>query len=192
MLRPTRIALAAGLALTLAAAAGCAATMRQPGAPDGARELARASASIAGKGGITGNATLIEFENDTGRALRVIIDVKGDPAVLTPGLHGVHFHETGECGANFVAAGGHFDPGPHGESAIDKNHPWHMGDLPNLTVDDRGHGKLDAVITSATISDGPLTLFDADGSAIIIHEQEDKRTAKAAGGARIACGVLRR
>ena len=179
--------------LLVAGAAGCAAMKQQmKGAPDGAKEIARATADISGQGGIQGTLTLIEFENDTGTAVRVIVDVKGDPSVLTPGKHGLHFHENGTCEPTFAAAGGHFDPGPHGVSSVEKNHPWHLGDLPNLMVDARGHGTLDAVTSSVTVTPGPRTLFDANGSAVIIHAEEDQHTGQKAGGGRIACGVIRK
>lgn len=185
-----------GLALAgllVAAAAGCAAMKaHEHGAPEGGEVIARATADIAGTGGIKGTAELIEFRNDTGTAVRIIVDVQGDPKVLTPGLHGLHVHETGECAPSFAAAGGHFDPGPFGQSSVEKNHPWHMGDMPNLEVDASGHGTLDAVTTGVTLSPGPRSVFDADGSAIIIHAEEDRHTGKQAGGGRLACGVIRK
>ena len=43
--------------------------------------------------------------------------------------------------ANFTSAGGHFDPGPNGNTDPDANHPYHMGDLPNMEVDANGNGE---------------------------------------------------
>ena len=70
-----------------------------------------------------------------------------------------------------------------------------MGDLPNLTVGADGKGQLDATTTRVTISDGPLTLVDADGSAIIIHGNPDQGVtgeskSGVSGGPRVACGVI--
>ena len=178
--------------------AGCYAMMGHEGmgdVPPGASETARATATIAGKG-ISGKATLIEFDAGTGRYVHVIVKVKGDPAALTAGKHGCHLHAVGDCSAaNFPSAGGHFDPGPAGNTDPDVNHPYHMGDLPNLVVDEQGNGTLDAFTSRVTISDGPLSLFDADGSAIIIHKNPDggapgPAKSGVSGGPRLACGVI--
>jgi len=72
-----------------------------------------------------------------------------------------------------------------------------MGDIPNLTAGDDGKGTLRAMTTRVTISDGPLSLFDADGSAIIIHGNPDQLItgepkSGVSGGPRVACGVLRK
>jgi superoxide dismutase, Cu-Zn family len=161
------------------------------------RERMRARAEIRGEK-VTGEAEFVEMEHEGGqRVLHLTIRVKGDPAVLKPGLHGVHLHQTGVCEAPFTSAGGHFDPGPAANNDPDANHPYHMGDLPNIRIGADGTGTLRAVTTRATLSDGPLTLFDADGSAIIIHGNEDKMITGApksgvSGGPRAACGVVRR
>jgi Cu-Zn family superoxide dismutase len=49
--------------------------------------------------------------------------------------------------------------------------------------------------TRVTLSAGPLSVFDSDGTAIIVHGNEDKGTTGApksgvSGGPRVACGVL--
>lgn len=191
---PMPLKLAAAAAMTVAAF-GCAHMMHQHGGiPDGAVEVTRAHADIAGNG-ITGTATLIEYQRETGKVVRVIVDIKGDPTVLTPGRHGVHLHATGDCTPPFTSAGGHFDPGPAANPDPDVNHPFHMGDLPNLEVNNQGEGHLDALTTRVTLSDGPLTVFDTDGTAIIIHKNPDQGISGApksgvSGGPRLACGVV--
>jgi superoxide dismutase, Cu-Zn family len=116
---------------------------------------------------------------------------------LKPGLHGVHLHAVGQCSPDFDAAGGHFDPGPAGNTDPDANHPFHMGDIPNLTVGSNGEGTMRQITSRVTLSDGPLSLFDGDGAAIIIHENEDRGITGApksgvgvSGGPRVACGVI--
>ena len=115
---------------------------------------------------------------------------------LAPGAHGFHLHEVGKCEApGFTTAGGHFDPGPQGLSDPDANHPYHMGDLPNLVADAQGRATLKATTTRVTLSPGKLSLFDADGTAIIIHGNPDQGETGASksgvsGGPRIACGVV--
>jgi superoxide dismutase, Cu-Zn family len=114
---------------------------------------------------------------------------------LTPGLHGMHIHENGICEPPaYATAGGHFDPGPFGSSTpVDANHPFHMGDLPNLAVNQAGVGHLNAETSRITLSPGPISLFDANGSALIVHLNRDlglTGVTGASGGPRIACGVI--
>jgi Cu-Zn family superoxide dismutase len=134
----------------------------------------------------------VETSYDTGREVTIAVSVKG----LKPGLHGVHLHAVGKCEPpGFTAAGGHFDPGPAGNTDPDANHPYHMGDIPNLRVGADGSGTLHARTTRVTLSDGPLSLFDADGSAVIVHANEDQGItgepkSGVSGGPRLACGVI--
>ena len=171
-------AMVTGAALALAGAA----VLAQGGA--------KATADLKGDG-ITGKVELVERKVGTG----VVVDVTVSASGLKPGLHGVHLHAVGKCEPDFAAAGGHFDPGPAGNTDPDANHPFHMGDIPNLEVGSDGKGTLKAVTTRVTLSPGPLSLFDADGTAIIIHGNEDKGVtgepkSGVSGGPRVACGVF--
>ena len=152
---------------------------------------------------VTGTATLVEQVSPEGvKEVQVTVRVTG----LADGKHAVHVHEVGKC-APCGDAGGHHDPGPYGQPrpdtasdavpAPDVNHPFHMGDLVNLDV---RHGVGEFVHTSNrfTLSPGRLSLFDADGSSIIVHAQPDTYCDEetelkkgCAGGAREACGVIR-
>ncbi len=151
----------------------------------------RAHADIKGDG-ITGRAELVERHVGTGVVVDVTVTVNG----LKPGRHGVHLHAIGKCEApGFTAAGGHFDPGPAGNTDPDANHPFHMGDIPNLQVGNDGKGTLKAMTTRVTVSAGPLSIFDTDGTAIIIHANEDQGItgepkSGVSGGPRLACGVF--
>lgn len=159
-------------------------------------ENRKAVADIYGPG-IEGQAFL---EEDGRGNVSINVHVKGDPGTLRPGLHGIHIHEVGACTPTFGAAGGHFDPGPNGNANPVTNHPFHMGDIPNLEVNESGVGHLNAVTSRVSLSPGDVSLFDANGSAFIIHQLEDQRTCNAdpatglctgvSGGARIACGVI--
>jgi Cu-Zn family superoxide dismutase len=118
---------------------------------------------------------------------------------LAPGQHGLHIHETGAggCVPPYTSAGGHFDPGPAGNPDPDVNHPFHLGDIPNLVVDSSGSGTLKATTSRITLSPGPLSILDANGSTIILHEKADQGISGPAksgvsGGARIACGIIER
>jgi superoxide dismutase, Cu-Zn family len=180
------------LLLTAASAtlAGAVALAQAPGAQPQEEVTARAFAEIKGKG-ITGTAELVERRQNIGAIVEINLTASG----LTPGLHGVHIHAVGKCEPDFAAAGGHFDPGPHGHTDPDANHPFHMGDLPNLEVGPDGRGTLKTVTTRVSLSPGPLSVFDDDGSAIIIHADPDQGItgepkSGVSGGARIACGVI--
>ena len=170
-----------------------------------AADGAKAVAEIKGctNAAISGTATLEEQVTPEGvKEVTVKMTVKG----LPDGKHAVHIHEVGQC-EPCATAGGHHDPGPSGQSrpdtasdatpATDINHPFHMGDLINLEVKN-GVGKLRHTTNRVTLSPGRLSVFDADGSAIVVHAQPDTYWDEesdlkkgCAGGAREACGVLR-
>lgn len=182
-------ALAAGLAV---AAVPAVTVLAQQGGRDHGTAVGKAQAAISGKG-ISGTVDLVEFKSGTASWVQVTIKAKG----LTPGLHGVHLHAVGACEPDFTAAGGHFDPGPAGNTDPDANHPFHMGDLPNLEVAANGEGTFVAATTRVTVSDGPLSVFDADGTAVIVHGNPDKGVtgepkSGVSGGPRVACGVLKK
>ena len=151
----------------------------------------KARAEIKGDG-ISGTAEFEEQAHDGAKVVHVTLTVSG----LKPGLHGVHLHAVGKCEPPaFTAAGGHFDPGPAGNTDPDANHPFHMGDIPNIEAGANGRGTLKTLTTRVTLSDGPLSLFDADGTAIIIHANPDKgitgeTKSGVSGGPRVACGVV--
>jgi Cu-Zn family superoxide dismutase len=152
----------------------------------------RAHADIKGEG-ITGTAEFVERPNATGKDVEITLNLTG----LKPGRHGVHLHAVGKCTPDFAASGGHFDPGPASNTDPDANHPFHMGDLPNVEADASGKATMKAVTTRVTLSPGPLSLFDADGSAIIIHGNPDQMITGApksgvSGGPRVACGAIQK
>ena len=120
--------------------------------------------------------------------VHVNVQVKGVPA----GLHGIHIHAVGSCSPTFAAAGGHYNPLGHQHGLENPSGP-HAGDLPNLVVNEDGVGHLDASTDRVTLSEGAATLFDADGSAFIIHANPDDQVTDAGNGgsgARIACAVV--
>ena len=121
-----------------------------------------------------------------------VVHVKVKARGLTPGLHGIHIHAVGSCTPDFLAAGGHYNPLGH-EHGLDNPFGPHAGDLPNLIVDRHGHGRLDTRTDRVTLTGGPATLFDANGSALIIHANPDDQVTNAGNGgsgARIACAVI--
>ena len=109
------------------------------------------------------------------------------------GQHGVHFHGVGVCDASgaFASAGGHFNPAGKHHGLFSPDGP-HAGDLEALTVDSFGHSSFTATTTRITLSPGPSSLLDADGSAVVLHALPDDQRTDPSGssGARIACGVV--
>lgn len=140
---------------------------------------------------IIGKAYLIEKPSTEGvKEVQVTMFVKG----LPEGMHAVHIHETANC-TPCAAAGGHFDPGPASLTSPDGNHPFHSGDLINLKVGHNGFGFMTTTTSRITLSPGPLSINDGDGSAFIIHVNADSycpdgNVSGCAGGARAACGVI--
>jgi Cu-Zn family superoxide dismutase len=111
---------------------------------------------------------------------------------LAPGLHGIHLHAVGSCIApSFTSADAHFNP-TGAQHGLDNPHGSHAGDLPNLVVNEAGRGRLNATTDRATLTPGNLSLFDANGSAVVIHAGPDDQHSDPSGksGARVACGVI--
>lgn len=146
----------------------------------------------AGHGRVRGTATIVdasgtkvgvaEFVENGRGTVHVDVKVKG----LTPGRHGVHVHEVGSCGSAtgpFSSAGSHH----RAEGTV---HPDHYGDLPNLRANRSGRGRLKARTGGFSLTLGARTIFDADGSAIVVHALEDQFDATNFGGPRVACGVI--
>ncbi len=125
----------------------------------------------------------------------IMADLKG----LTPGGHSFIIHETGTCTPDFSAAGDHFNPSDaeHGfiHPAWKRGKPGggHGGDLPNIYAASDGSARADFFTVGITLDAGPLhSIFDGDGSAIIVYEKPDAYTEEESDtGGRVACGVIR-
>jgi Cu-Zn family superoxide dismutase len=149
----------------------------------GARPQATADLKNA-RGETVGAASLWE---DAG-GVRLAVQVRGIPG----GRHGIHIHAVGKCDPpHFTTAGGHFNPGGKKHGLKSPAGP-HAGDLPNLEVATDGAGRLEYVARLVTLGSGPTSLFDPDGSALVIHAAPDDETTDPTGnsGGRIACGVI--
>ncbi|CAA9301386.1 MAG: Superoxide dismutase [Cu-Zn] precursor [uncultured Gemmatimonadetes bacterium] len=110
---------------------------------------------------------------------------------LPAGTHGTHLHEAGICAApGFTTAGGHLNPTGRQHGMRNPNGP-HLGDLPNLTVGADGRGSMEATV-AGTLTPGQAPLFDANGTALVVHATADDMVTDPSGnsGARIACVVL--
>ena len=160
------------------------ATNAAKGAATEAAAGAWAPIQIAAKtdSGLTGTVVLQSVDN----GVRVVIAVNN----VSPGKHGAHIHEVGDCSApDGKSAGGHFNPGGH-DHALPGGAVKHLGDLGNITVDAQGVGALEFVIEGANLEDGKDNSIL--GRSLIIHADEDdggQPTGNA--GGRIGCAELK-
>jgi Cu-Zn family superoxide dismutase len=130
---------------------------------------------------VAGTVTFVQ------RGDKVVVDAR--VTGLSPGLHGFHIHEKGDCtAADASSAGAHFNPrkGPHaGPDSAER----HAGDLGNLTADANG-------VAVYRVEVGGISLgTEADsiiGRAVIVHANADDLRTQPAGnaGPRLACGLI--
>jgi len=109
------------------------------------------------------------------------------------GEHGFHIHETGSCSPDFGAAGGHYAPRGNDHGAMVEE-GLHAGDMPNIFVNKDGTLVTEVLNTNISLAADATTLFDDDGSAVMIHSGPDDYQSQPSGAAgdRIACGVVER
>jgi Cu-Zn family superoxide dismutase len=119
-----------------------------------------------------------------GNGIHVDIKVAG----ATPGKHGIHFHEKGDCSApDATSAGPHWNPDNTSHGAPGPEH--HAGDLGNIEVGEDGTGSASVHLDGYTLTEGPKGVL---GRALIVHAKEDDLTTQPTGnsGDRVACGVI--
>ena len=117
------------------------------------------------------------------------VHFRGTVSGLTPGKHGFHIHEKGDCSApDGASAGGHFNPDQkaHGAPSATEHH---AGDLGNIEAAADGTAKVDMHVNGVTLGTESNSI---KGKAIIIHAGEDDFKTQPTGnaGARLACGVI--
>lgn len=136
--------------------------------------LARSGSNVTGK---------VSFREADGK-LRVEAQVAG----LTPGEHGFHIHELGDCSApDATSAGGHFNPAGKAHGSLGSAE-HHGGDMPNLVADAKGEAHYRAELSGLSLR-GPNGIF---GRSVIIHADPDDYKSQPAGnaGKRVACGII--
>jgi len=154
----------AGLALPASAETANAALKDKTGKSVGTVELSQTPASVLLK-----------------------LSLKGMPA----GEHAFHIHAVGKCEPPFESAGPHFNPGGKHHGILSGE--GHAGDMPNLHVPASGQLEVEVINAAITLAKGkPNSVFDADGSAVVIHAGKDDYKSDPAGNAgdRLACGVI--
>jgi len=139
-----------------------------------------------GDGEYVGNAIFTQ----TSEGVIVQVTVEGFTAAAA-GPHGIHIHMVGACTPDFAAAGSHFNPTAM-QHGLDNPAGPHAGDLPNLEIDADGNGAFEATTDLITLEAGDHSVFDSDGSALVIHADPDDMMTDPSGnsGDRIACGVI--
>jgi Cu-Zn family superoxide dismutase len=149
-------------------------------------ETAKASL-VNAKGAAVGTVTLTQTPN----GVLVDVQVKGLPA----GEHAFHIHQIGKCdGADgFKSAGDHVAVAGQKHGFMTEGGP-HAGDMPNIFADKAGNARAETLAPGITLKEGPTSVFDADGSAVVIHAKADDHHSQPSGAAgdRIACAVIRR
>lgn len=136
---------------------------------------ARSGSSVAGTVSFT----------QVGAKVRVDAEVSG----LTPGEHGFHVHESGDCSApDAMSAKGHFNPAgkAHGHhTSADR----HVGDMPNLIADASGKAKLGVELSQLELAQSATGIY---GRSVVIHADPDDYKSQPAGnsGKRVACGTI--
>jgi Cu-Zn family superoxide dismutase len=161
-------------------AAAIAALMLSP--PGFAADLANTQLKDTG-GKAVGDVDLIQ----TSAGVLIKLQLKG----IKPGEHAFHIHAVGKCEPPFDSAGGHFNPG-HSHHGM-MSGQGHAGDMPNLHVPQDGNLSVEVLNREVTLEKGkPNSLFDGDGSSLVIHAKADDYKSDPAGnaGERVACGVI--
>lgn len=125
-----------------------------------------------------------------GSVVRIMLD-KG---ALSPGWHGLHIHEHGDCSdhGKFTASKGHVNPEGKEHGFLNPKGP-HPSDLPNIYAFSDGSSQAEMLVHGVSLSGGQVNLLDEDGSAIIFHENPDDHMTQPIGGAgaRVACALIK-
>ncbi len=168
------------VALVLTAAAVYATAHENHSSIVGSVELAQAVIRPLGNNAVHGLATF----RPAADGLEVTIQAIG----LTPGRHGFHIHQWGDCSKpDGSGAGDHFDPDAKTAHGVPGAGACHAGDFGNLVADQNGVAVTRFVAHGLSLGGGKSCIL---GRSILLHDEEDKGTAAAKGGARIACGVI--
>lgn len=144
------------------------------------------SAITNGKGETIGKIMIRDGANSL--VMRVMVQAGG----LPPGWHGIHFHAVGDCSdtEKFEKSKAHVNHDQSKHGLLNPDGP-DEGDLPNVYA--AADGSVNAEVSSETPLTGEGGLRDGDGSALIIHANEDDHTSQPIGGAgpRIGCAVIK-
>jgi len=146
---------------------------------DGPPEVATAQVAPASGSSVSGSVKFTRRGDDT------LVEV--NLSHLSPGAHGFHVHEKGDCStADALSAGGHFNPTgqPHGGPDA----PHHKGDLGNLTAGSDGTVNVNFHVKGLELSGDNGVI----GRSVIVHGGADDLATQPSGnsGKRLACGII--
>jgi len=149
-----------------------------------ASTIPSAVAHVAGASGslVSGTLALVPLHGG--------VRMTGDLGGLTPGSHGFHIHQTGDCSAaDAASAGGHFNPtgSGHGRAGTAAHH---AGDIDNIIADASGVAHVDVQLRGVSLGGSDIT--NIVGRALVVHAAPDDYQSQPAGnsGTRIGCGVI--
>jgi Cu-Zn family superoxide dismutase len=134
-----------------------------------------------------GEATLSESPG----GLLIRLSLRAKPEGISPGTHAIHIHNIGKCEPPFKSAGDHFNPTNKKHGFFSKEGK-HLGDLPNIHVPESAPLVVEFLVPQVNLGGGKYSVFDSDGSALVIHQAADDYMTDPAGNAgdRVACGVI--
>lgn len=144
-----------------------------------------ASATIWAKSGAQVGGTALFTEE--GGKVTVLVTLQN----ASPGEHGVHIHEFGDCSdPEAKSAGGHYNPigAPHGGPSAERHHPGDFGNI-LIGVDGRGELKLEVPADLISVKEGPRSII---GKSVVIDADKDDLTPQTTGnaGGRVGCGTI--
>ncbi len=154
-----------------------------PAAPSGPA-VAEVTMAAASDSKVSGTVT---FTAD-GDTVKVVAKLSG----LTPGEHGFHVHEKGDCSSpDAKSAGGHFNPASVDHGAPD-GEVHHTGDLGNIVAGDDGVAEMSVDLPSSHLSLSADSDNNIVGRAVIVHGGVDDMKSQPSGnaGPRVGCGVI--
>ncbi|MGY2047227.1 superoxide dismutase family protein [Methylobacterium sp. JK268] len=173
-------------AVAALAAAPAAAQQAETAAPQAAAPQVYEAPVVNTKGEPIGRIRIRDGANAL--VLRLTIQ----PGGLPPGWHGIHFHSVANCSdtAKFELSKGHVNHDSSKHGLLNPEGP-DEGDMPNVFAN--ADGSVNAEVSSETPLTGEGGLKDSDGSALVIHANEDDHTTQPIGnaGARIACAEIK-
>ncbi|MCI4643461.1 MAG: superoxide dismutase family protein [Hyphomonadaceae bacterium] len=139
---------------------------------------------VGGEGQEIGVAVLNQGPNGVLGSLTLM------PGAVSPGWHGLHIHQVGDCSdaGKFTLSGGHLGKIEGGHGLLNLAGP-EMGDLPNLYAAEDGSAGMEFFSDLFSLHD----LRDSDFAALIIHAGRDDHITQPIGGAgaRVGCAVLK-
>ena len=186
-------------------AAGCSTTSNKPASTEPAADLPQAHAPMTAASKVpedaVGNKASAEMKDQQGNTVGTVeLEQAANGVVMkihlkgaTAGERAFHIHEVGKCEAPFTSAGGHYNPRQH-QHGIHNPEGKHAGDLPNLHIPESGELQVQVFTDSVHLGEGEGSVFDADGSSLMIHEGVDDYRSDPTGnaGGRWACGVIKK